>query len=104
MDKHDETVQKILADKPIKPTLEDFSLTESQVKELEHFKSKCESKSKLCTGIAFGIISVIAALIIILNGSGYGYIILTTIASAIISWGIIPLSCFPQIGTLKGKF
>jgi HJR/Mrr/RecB family endonuclease len=90
MDKNNETVQKILADKPIKPVLEEFSLTEGQVKELEQFKSKCESKSKLYSGIAFGIISALAALIIILYGSGYRYIILTTIASAIMSWGIIP--------------
>ena len=34
MDKNDETVNKILADKPIKPTLEEFSLTEPQVRNL----------------------------------------------------------------------
>lgn len=90
MDKNDETAQKILADKPIKPVLKEFSLTENQVKELEQFKSKSESKSKLYTGIAFGVISAIAALIIIFNRSGYGYIIPTTIASAIMSWGIVP--------------
>lgn len=90
MDKNDATIQKILADKPIKPVLEEFRLTEIQVKELEQFKSKCESKSKLYTGISFVLISAIAALIISLKGIGYGYIILTTIASAIMAWGIIP--------------
>jgi HJR/Mrr/RecB family endonuclease len=90
MDKNDELVNKILADKPVKPTIEEFGLIEAQAKELEQFKGKCEFKSKRYLKIAFWLMSAIEALIIIDSESGYGYIILTTIATAILIWGVFP--------------
>jgi HJR/Mrr/RecB family endonuclease len=77
-------------EKPIKPKLEEFDLDEQKVKTLREFKSKCEKKSNLYLWIAFGLLSAIGIILILTTETKYGFIILAIIASAIISWGIVP--------------
>ena len=77
-------------EKPIKPTLGEFNLTEGDVTELSRFKDRCNTKSKNYLILVFGLLSVVAVLIIYLNGLHNGLLFFTTICSAVITWGIIP--------------
>lgn len=77
-------------EKPIKPTLGEFNLTEEQVAVLSNFKDSCETKAKNILRIAFGLLVAISVLVIISNELHKGFIILAIIGSAIVSWGITP--------------
>jgi hypothetical protein len=90
MNKNDEIVDKIMAEKPIKPTIENFDLTETELQNLKTFTEKCRQKEKLLLLIIFIFFTCFSAVYIFITAGGWGYIILTTIASSIISWGILP--------------
>jgi len=77
-------------EKPIKPKLEEFGLDEQKVKILSDFKSQCERKSIQYVRIAFGLLSTVGTTSILIFNLNQGLIILVLIASAIISWSIIP--------------
>jgi len=90
MNKNDEIVDKIMAEKPIKPTIENFALTEKELRDLNTFQEKCRQKEKLLLLIIFIFFTTISAVYILITDSGWGYIILTTIASSIFLWAILP--------------
>jgi filamentous hemagglutinin family protein len=83
-----ETEEKF--EKPIKPKLEEFGLDEQKVKMWRDFKSQCEKKSNTYLWITFGVLSIVGAIVILTTALNYGFIILVLIASAIITWGIVP--------------
>ncbi|MBL7934772.1 MAG: restriction endonuclease [Bacteroidia bacterium] len=77
--------------KPIKPTISSVALIDEEVDELNKFKVDCEKKSKRVLIVCFFILSIIGILITLQNKIDLSFIILTTVASAIISWGILPV-------------
>lgn len=90
MSQSDEIVDKILADKPIKPSIENFGLTEIELQNLEAFNKNCQQKEKSLLLIVFILLTIISAVSILITDSGWGFIILTTIGASIFSWGIFP--------------
>lgn len=83
-----ETNEKL--EKPIKPWLEEFDLSEQKVKVLHDFKFQCEKKSKLYLWITFGILCIIGSIVVLTSDSNKGLIFLVLIMSAIISWSVVP--------------
>ncbi len=77
-------------EKPTKPILAEFNLTEEQVSVLQKFKDNCEKKAKNILRIAFGLLVIPGTLLVIANQLHKGLIAPAIIGSAIVSWGIIP--------------
>jgi HJR/Mrr/RecB family endonuclease len=77
-------------EKPIKPKLDEFDLNEQKIKALREFESQCDKKSNLYLGVTFGLFSALGIILILTTETKYGFIVLVLIASALISWGIVP--------------
>jgi hypothetical protein len=77
-------------EKPIKPKLDEFDLDEQKVKTLRDFKSQCEKKFNLYLWLTFGLLSATGIILIQTTETKFGFIALVLIASAILSWGIVP--------------
>ena len=77
-------------EKPVKPGLIDFLLTEEIIKDLNNYLKQCERKASNYLVITFIIVFLLGSSFILINNFWKGYIILIIIFSAIITWAIIP--------------
>ncbi|MEO6669992.1 MAG: restriction endonuclease [Ferruginibacter sp.] len=84
-----ESMQSIFENKPIKPTLEEFNLTNTGLAELESFKQICKKKKEIIFFLIFILFSAIGAISIHTFDINWLWLLPIVVSSAILTLGII---------------
>lgn len=83
-----QSVQTILENKPVKPKIEEFSLTENGLNDLEKFKQKCKKKRELILNATFVFFIIIGAISIYTFELNWLWLIVILLCAAILTWSL----------------
>ena len=76
--------------KPVKPTLEEYNLSEQQISLLTSFKQKCSKIADKYLLTTFIVLSLIGVSIVIGSNLHLGFLVLSTTVAVILAWGVLP--------------